>query len=89
MGLITLNQRRSLLDIPIGVKDIILTKGTPSSHLLRSFLTISIQIDMPTGYNSTIYKSNPPVLVDVAPIINLRAAAAVIFGKNNDHGVRG
>jgi Asp-tRNA(Asn)/Glu-tRNA(Gln) amidotransferase A subunit family amidase len=88
LGLIPPNQRGSLHSIPIGVKDIILTNGTPSSHLLMSLLTIYIQIDMPTGYNSTIYISNPPILVDAALITTLRAATVVIFGKNNNHGAR-
>jgi Asp-tRNA(Asn)/Glu-tRNA(Gln) amidotransferase A subunit family amidase len=38
-------------------------------------------IDMPTGYNSAIYKDGPPLLVDAAPVIALRAAGALIFGK--------
>jgi Asp-tRNA(Asn)/Glu-tRNA(Gln) amidotransferase A subunit family amidase len=37
--------------------------------------------DMPTGYNSDIYKGDPIALVDAAPIITLRAAGALIFGK--------
>jgi Asp-tRNA(Asn)/Glu-tRNA(Gln) amidotransferase A subunit family amidase len=36
---------------------------------------------MPTGHNSPIYKSDGPSLVDAAPIITLRAAGALIFGK--------
>jgi Asp-tRNA(Asn)/Glu-tRNA(Gln) amidotransferase A subunit family amidase len=36
---------------------------------------------MPTGYNSAIYKDGPPLLVDAAPVIALRAAGALIFGK--------
>lgn len=37
--------------------------------------------DMPTGYYSPIYMDQPPVLVDAAPVISLRAAGALIFGK--------
>jgi Asp-tRNA(Asn)/Glu-tRNA(Gln) amidotransferase A subunit family amidase len=37
--------------------------------------------DMPTAYNSPIYRGQPPSLVDAAPIISLRAAGALIFGK--------
>ena len=35
---------------------------------------------MPTGYNSTIYK-DALSLVDAGPVITLRAAGALIFGK--------
>ncbi|KAE9381858.1 amidase family protein [Stipitochalara longipes BDJ] len=37
--------------------------------------------DMPTVHNSPIYKNEPAPLVDAAPIITLRAAGALIFGK--------
>lgn len=37
--------------------------------------------DMPTGHNSDIYRKDPPALVDAAPVITLRAAGALIFGK--------
>jgi Asp-tRNA(Asn)/Glu-tRNA(Gln) amidotransferase A subunit family amidase len=36
---------------------------------------------MPTGYNSPIYENSAPGLIDAAPIITLRAAGALIFGK--------
>jgi Asp-tRNA(Asn)/Glu-tRNA(Gln) amidotransferase A subunit family amidase len=36
---------------------------------------------MPTAHNSPIYKEEPVQLVDAAPIITLRAAGALIFGK--------
>jgi len=36
---------------------------------------------MPTGHNSSIYRSNPPALIDAAPVITLRASGAMIFGK--------
>lgn len=36
---------------------------------------------MPTAHNSPIYKDKPAGLVDAAPIITLRAAGALIFGK--------
>lgn len=36
---------------------------------------------MPTEFNSPIYKGEPAPLVDAAPIITLRAAGALIFGK--------
>jgi Asp-tRNA(Asn)/Glu-tRNA(Gln) amidotransferase A subunit family amidase len=36
---------------------------------------------MPTCHNSPIYKDDGPSLVDAAPIITLRAAGALIFGK--------
>lgn len=38
-------------------------------------------LDMPTCHNSPIYKGEGPGLVDAAPIITLRAAGALIFGK--------
>jgi Asp-tRNA(Asn)/Glu-tRNA(Gln) amidotransferase A subunit family amidase len=37
--------------------------------------------DMPTSHNSPIYKDEPAVGVDAGPIITLRAAGALIFGK--------
>ena len=36
---------------------------------------------MPTGYGSPIYQGQPPLLVDAAPIITLRAAGALFLGK--------
>lgn len=36
---------------------------------------------MPTTHNSRIYKGEPAPLVDAAPVIALRAAGALIFGK--------
>ncbi len=36
---------------------------------------------MPTVHNSPIYKDEPASLVDAAPVITLRAAGALIFGK--------
>lgn len=36
---------------------------------------------MPTRHNSPIYADTPSPLVDAAPIITLRAAGALIFGK--------
>lgn len=37
--------------------------------------------DMPTGNGSDIYRDEPPRLVDAGPVITLRAAGALIFGK--------
>lgn len=37
--------------------------------------------DMPTQHNSAIYASDFPSTIDAAPIITLRAAGALIFGK--------
>lgn len=37
--------------------------------------------DMPTGHNSDIYRDGPNGLIDAAPVITLRAAGALIFGK--------
>jgi hypothetical protein len=45
---------------------------------LGAFLMIYIELDMPTGYNSTLYMGNPRVLVDAVPIITLRAAGAFL-----------
>jgi Asp-tRNA(Asn)/Glu-tRNA(Gln) amidotransferase A subunit family amidase len=42
---------------------------------------ITEKSDMPTVHNSPIYKNEPSALVDAAPIITLRAAGALIFGK--------
>jgi Asp-tRNA(Asn)/Glu-tRNA(Gln) amidotransferase A subunit family amidase len=36
---------------------------------------------MPTGHNSSIFRDDPPALVDAAPVITLRAAGALDFGK--------
>jgi hypothetical protein len=36
---------------------------------------------MPTGHNSDIYRNDPPALIDAGPVITLRAAGALIFGK--------
>lgn len=36
---------------------------------------------MPTGLNSAIYADSGPSTIDAAPIITLRAAGALIFGK--------
>ena len=36
---------------------------------------------MPTRFNSEIYTTTPAALVDAAPVITLRAAGALIFGK--------
>jgi hypothetical protein len=36
---------------------------------------------MPTGNNSDIYRNGPHGLIDAAPVITLRAAGALIFGK--------
>ena len=36
---------------------------------------------MPTAHNSPIYRNEPSPLVDAAPVITLRAAGALIFGK--------
>jgi len=36
---------------------------------------------MPTRYNSRIHATDPPSLADAAPVIILRAAGALIFGK--------
>jgi hypothetical protein len=76
-------KRGPLHGVAIGVKDVILTKGTG-----RSFPPFSSSSsdhgklsDMPTCHNSPIYKDDGPTLVDAAPIITLRAAGALIFGK--------
>ncbi|KKY25592.1 putative glutamyl-trna amidotransferase subunit a [Phaeomoniella chlamydospora] len=37
--------------------------------------------DLPTQYNSPIYETKKPSGVDAAPVITLRAAGALIFGK--------
>ena len=42
---------------------------------------VIITKDMPTAHNSDIYRGLPPPGVDAAPIITLRAAGALIFGK--------
>jgi Asp-tRNA(Asn)/Glu-tRNA(Gln) amidotransferase A subunit family amidase len=60
---VPLAERSPIHGLPIGVKDVILTK------------------DMPTQYNSRIFESDQPSGVDAAPIMTLRAAGALIFGK--------
>jgi Asp-tRNA(Asn)/Glu-tRNA(Gln) amidotransferase A subunit family amidase len=37
--------------------------------------------DMPTQYNSRIFESEQPIGIDAAPVMTLRAAGALIFGK--------
>ncbi|WP_373987324.1 amidase [Duganella sp. BuS-21] len=54
--------RGPLFGIPVGVKDVILTR------------------DMPTQYNSQIYRGFHP-RIDAACVATLRAAGALIFGK--------
>ncbi|KIW01554.1 uncharacterized protein PV09_07031 [Verruconis gallopava] len=60
---VPLPERGPLHGIPVGVKDVYLTK------------------DMPTAYNSEIYRGQPTVTADAAAVITLRAAGALIFGK--------
>lgn len=36
---------------------------------------------MPTEHNSPIYKGEPSPLIDAAPVITLRTAGALLFGK--------
>ena len=36
---------------------------------------------MPTGYNSAIYKNQPPINKDAVCVMALRASGALIFGK--------
>jgi Asp-tRNA(Asn)/Glu-tRNA(Gln) amidotransferase A subunit family amidase len=57
-------RRSSLHGVPIGIKDVILTR------------------DMPTQYNSELYRENFPK-IDAACVAILRAAGAVIFGKTD------
>lgn len=57
------SQRSPIHGLPIGIKDVILTK------------------DMPTQHNSQIYAAAQPSGVDAAPVMTLRAAGALIFGK--------
>lgn len=49
--------------------------------ILSEKLELTKYSDMPTCHNSPIYKNEGPGLVDAAPIITLRAAGALIFGK--------
>lgn len=57
------DQRSPIHGLPVGVKDVILTK------------------DMPTQYNSRIFETSQPIEIDAAPVMTLRAAGALIFGK--------
>ena len=56
--------RGPLHGVPVGIKDVILTR------------------DMPTQYNSAIYRAYAPP-VDAACVALLRSAGAVIFGKTD------
>ncbi|RFU24667.1 hypothetical protein B7463_g11666, partial [Scytalidium lignicola] len=69
-----LNQARKLDQIPP-------EKRGPLHGIAVGVKDVILTMDMPTGYNSLIYKNQPPVLVDAAPVITLRAAGALIFGK--------
>lgn len=60
---VPLDQRSPVHGLPVGVKDVILTK------------------DMPTQYNSRIFENDQPIGTDAAPVMTLRAAGALIFGK--------
>lgn len=60
---VPLAERSPIHGLPVGVKDVILTK------------------DMPTQYNSRIFESEVPIGIDAAPVMTLRAAGALIFGK--------
>ncbi len=73
-------KRGPLHGVAVGVKDVILTKGMKSCLVFRGKM-LMLLIDMPTAHNSPIYKGEPAPLVDAAPIITLRAAGALIFGK--------
>jgi Asp-tRNA(Asn)/Glu-tRNA(Gln) amidotransferase A subunit family amidase len=57
-------KRGPLHGIAIGVKDVILTKGISSFHMIGA--SANAKIDMPTGHNSDIYRNQPPAMVDAA-----------------------
>jgi len=74
------DKRGPLHGLAIGVKDIILTKGTVLLETL-SHNVYNIQKDMPTCYNSPIFSESPAFGVDAGPVMTLRASGALIFGK--------
>ncbi|TVY85471.1 Glutamyl-tRNA(Gln) amidotransferase subunit A [Lachnellula suecica] len=69
-----LTQARKLDQIPA-------EKRGPLHGIAIGVKDVILTKDMPTCHNSPIYEGHGPSLVDAAPIITLRAAGALIFGK--------
>ena len=67
-----------LAGLMVGVKDVIQTYGV--SHSLLNRVDADPQPDMPTQYNSSIYKDHQ-ANVDADCVKVLRTAGALIFGK--------
>lgn len=78
---IPLSQRGPLHGLPVGIKDVIYTKGTYIYLTMLGYKQELIsEIDMPTQHNSPLYEGSAPQ-VDAASVLILRNAGALIFGK--------
>lgn len=73
------SERGPLHGVAIAVKDVIFTKGKMRWTFSR-LAVLMMRIDMPTQFNSPIYKDNVPS-IDAGSIMVLRKAGALILGK--------
>lgn len=77
---VPLEKRGPLHGVAIGIKDVALTKGKHSTYMDMTLGLLTIA-DMPTRYNSDIYRDSIQSAVDAATVTVLRAAGALILGK--------